>query len=322
MLSRAAGDRQAAVMAAQQAYGAGAMAGGFSSSSNFLAYSYSFCPNPQLLAQANNPQAFNPQQHVDPTKWVQALQANPDPQSCYPEALVGLPALEQRLQQQQKAVEETNGALEELRAGMSNLKDQLQAQSSQRLEECRQRQQRLQRQLLQVVVALERRALQAGAARRNPQVEAQLEARLARLEEACCAPGGARARLEEDYVQLRQLLQMPGGLQAGLATDGSQIQLPAGDTGATGTGAAAASSTGGAGTATTAEQAVLRVTGQQGELLELLAEDLAKRRRDTAQLEAALGMGRESQGQGQGTSSYGMSGMQAAQGAFVNRPVM
>ena len=24
---------------------------------------------------------------VDPTKWLQALQANPDPNSCYPEAL-------------------------------------------------------------------------------------------------------------------------------------------------------------------------------------------------------------------------------------------
>ena len=63
---------------------------------------------------------------------------------------------------------------------------------------------------MQVVVGLERRALQTGAARRVPQEEAELEARLARLEEACMAPGGVRARLEQLSVQLRQLLQLPG----------------------------------------------------------------------------------------------------------------
>jgi len=212
-------------------------------------------------------------QHVDQMKWLQALQANPDPNSCYPEAMVGLPALEQRLQQQQKAVEDLGAALEELRSGMGNLKDHLQAQSSQKLEECRQRQQRLQRQLLQVVVGLERRALQTGAARRAPQEEAQLESRLARLEEVCCAPGGARARLEELSVQLRQLLQLPGGPSALLAGDDCKLALGEGTPGAQ-----------------SAESSVLRVTAQQGELLELLSEDLARRRRDASQLEAALGM--------------------------------
>ncbi|CAJ1406797.1 unnamed protein product [Effrenium voratum] len=270
VLGRAAGDRQSAVQAAQS----GAMR---PSAGNFLAFSYSFCANPQVLAQANNPQAFDPVKHVDPTKWLQALQANPDPNSCYPEALVGLPALEQRLLQQQKGCEDLSTALEEVRAGMGNLKDHLQAQSWQKLEECRQRQQKLQRQLLQVVVALERRALQTGAARRGPQEEAQLEGRLAKLEEACCAPGGARARLEELSVQLRQLVQLPGGPSALLAGDECKLALGEGARGSQ--------------SADSAETAVLKVTAQQGELLELLSEDLARRRRDTAQLEMALGRG-------------------------------
>lgn len=265
VLGRAAGDRQSAM----STHGGGTRL----SASNFLSYSYSFSANPQLLAQANNPQAFNPMQHVDHVKWLQALQANPDPNSCYPEAMVGLPALEQRLQQQQKAVEDLGAALEEIRSGMSNLKDHLQEQSAQKLEECRQRQQRLQRQLLQVVVGLERRALQTGAARRAPQEEAQLECRLARLEEACCAPGGARARLEELSVQLRQLLQLPGCPSALLAGDDCKLALGEGASGMP-----------------NAEGSVLRVTAQQGELLELLSEDLGRRRREAAQLEIALGV--------------------------------
>lgn len=276
VLGRAAGDRQSAAQAAAQGGGA---VGRLPSASNFLAYSYSFSSNPQLLAQANTPQAFNPLQHVDPVKWLQALQSNPDPTSCYPESMVGLPSLEQRLQQQQKAVEDMGSALEELRTGMGNLKHHLQAQSLQKLEECRQRQQRLQRQLLQVVVALERRALHTGAAQRKPRDEAQLDARLAKLEEVCCAPGGARARLEELSVQLRQLL--PGSQIAGLlAADGGGRLGLASDAGQ-----------GGSGPAQSAESAVLRVTAQQGELLELLVEDLAKRRRDASQLELALGLG-------------------------------
>ncbi|CAE8622212.1 unnamed protein product, partial [Polarella glacialis] len=303
ILQRAGGDRQAAAIAAH----ASQAAGGSTQAAGFVAYTYSFSANPQVLAQGNAPQ-FNPAQHIDMGKWVQAMQNNPDPQSCYPEPLVGLPALEARLQAQQRGVEECSGALEELRKGFGNLKDHLQAQSRSRLEECRQRQQRLQRQLLQVIIALERRALGSGAARRSPQAEAQLEARLARIEEVCCAPGGARARLEELWVQVQQLLQQgppPGGPSrlpqlASSSTSASSssgagalspAMLPGGNglLSAVGSepllGAPAAAPAVGSDEA--AEQA-LRLTAKQGELLEQLAEELARRKRDVAQFEGAL----------------------------------
>lgn len=223
----------------------------------FVAYSYSFSANPQVLQQANSGQ-FVPQHHVDYAKWAQAVQNNPAPQSCYPEPLVGLPALEQRLQAQQSAVEQCNHELEDLKQGFGNLKNSLQAQSLQKLEECRQRHQKLSRQLLQVVAAIETYAIRNGAARRSPQLEAQLEERLARLEEAVQSPASARARLEELWVVLRGLLQRgpPAGGAAKLA-DGD------------------------------AEKA-LKITAAQGEQLELLQEELAGRKRDLAQIENAL----------------------------------
>lgn len=248
VLKQAAGDRSAAV--------SGPCAG-HASQNGFVAFTYSFSANPQLLAQANSGQ-FNPAQHVDAGKWMQAVQNNPDPQSCYPEALVGLPALEQRLGQQQKAVEECTRALDELRQGFGNLKDHLQVQSLQRLEECRQRQQRLSRQLLQVVAALERRALEAGAARRDPTEEARLEARLSRLEDATSAPGGSRARLQELWAVLRGLLQqgpLSGGPESLQDADAERV---------------------------------LRLTESQGEMLELLSEEVGRRRRDVAQFENVL----------------------------------
>jgi len=207
--------------------------------------------------QANSGQ-FNPQVHVDYAKWVQAMQNNPDPTCCYPEPLVGLPALEARVTRQQQAVQDCTTALEELRTGFGNLKDALQAQSMQKLEECRRRHQMLSHQLLQVVTAVEGYAAASGAARRSPQAEAQLEGRLARLEEAVHAPACARARLEELWVVLRGLLQRgpPSGGAARL-------------------GASEAEKT-------------LKLTDSQGELLELLQEDIARRKRDVAQFESAL----------------------------------
>merc|ERR1712050_365101 len=120
----------------------------------FVAYSYSFTDNPQLLQQANSGQ-FNPAYHVDYAKWAQAVQNNPDPRCCCPAPLVGLPALENRIIMQQQAIEQCSQDLENLRQGFGNLKDHLQAQSLQRLEECRRRHQKLARQLLQVVTAVE-----------------------------------------------------------------------------------------------------------------------------------------------------------------------
>lgn len=235
-------------------------AGGGASSAlqqSFVAYSYSFSADPQRLAQANSGQ-FNPQVHVDYAKWVQAVQNNPDPTSCYPEPLVGLPALEARVAMQQKAVEECTGALEELRTGFGNLKDALQAQSLQRLDECRRRHQKLSHQLLQVVASIESYAAASGAARRTQQAEAQLDFRLARLEEAVNAPASARARLEELWVVLRGLLQR-------------------------------GPPSGGAGRLGEAEaEKTLKLTASQGELLELLQEEIARRKRDVAQFEAAL----------------------------------
>ncbi|CAE7430221.1 unnamed protein product [Symbiodinium natans] len=67
------------------------------------------------------------------------------------------------------------------------------------------------------------------------------------------------------------------------------------------------------GSAQSAESAVLRVTAQQGELLELLAEDLAKRRRDALQLELALGLRSPETGQAPGVpAGQGYPGMRPA----------
>merc|ERR1719506_2412458 len=163
----------------------------------FVAYTYSTSDNQQQIVQANSNPQYNPAVHVDYAKWAQAVQNNPDPRSCFPEPLRGLEALEARSQMQQKATEECSRGLEQLGEGFGNLKDHLQAQSLQKLEECRQRHQKLSRQLVQVVAAIEQYAVVNGAARRSPHVEAQLEDRFARLEDAVHAPASARARLEE-----------------------------------------------------------------------------------------------------------------------------
>lgn len=224
----------------------------------FVAYSYSFSENPQLIQQGNSG-PFNPAVHVDYNKWVQAVQNNPDPRCCYPEPLVGLPALEQRIGKQQAAMTECTNALDGLRGGFDNLKDHLNAQSLQKLEECQRRHQQLSRQLLQVVSAVETYAVMNGAARRNPHVEAQLEERFARLEDAVHAPASARARVEELWVVLRGLLQR-GGAPAG---GPSRI------------------------TESEANRA-LQVTAAQGELLEALQEEVSHRKRDVSQFEGAL----------------------------------
>lgn len=224
--------------------------GGAAPSSQFVAYTYS-------LGQMN-PQMFNPQLHPDYAKFVQAVQNNPDPENYCPEALVGLPALEARVAQQNKAVEDCTTALEDLKTGFGNLKNALQVQSLQKLDECRRRHQKLSHQLLQVVAATESYAAANGAACRNPNAEAQLEHRLARLEEAVHAPASARARIEELWVVLRGLLQRgpPSGGAARL-----------GDAEA---------------------EKTLRITDSQGEMLEMLQEELARRKRDVTQFENAL----------------------------------
>mmetsp|Transcript_48420 Transcript_48420/g.155416 ORF Transcript_48420/g.155416 Transcript_48420/m.155416 type:complete len:479 (-) Transcript_48420:53-1489(-) len=238
-----------------------APAGGQSSAlqQSFVAYTYSFCADPQRLQQANAPQ-FNPQVHVDYAKWVQAMQNNPDPSSCYPEPLVGLPALEARVGMQEKAVEDCTNALEELRNGFGNLKDALSAQSLQKLEECRRRHQMLSHQLLQVVAAVETYAAASGAARRCPQGEGALGQRLSLIEEAVHAPASARARLEELWVVLQGLLQRG-------APNGGAARLSNAEA-----------------------EKTLKITAQQGELLELLQEELARRKRDVAQFESALAL--------------------------------
>lgn len=246
VLQRAAGDKS---LAAQGAATMGA------SPLGFVAYSYSYSDNPQVLQQASQ---FNPAYHVDYAKWAQAVQNNPDPRSCYAEPLVGLAALEQRIEVQHKAMQDSNNAMEEARAGFANLRDHLQAHSLQRLEECRRRHQMLSRQLLQVVSAVEAHAVASGAARRSPELEGHLEARLAHLEEAAHAPAVARARLEELWVVLRGLLDR--GTQAGAGTKLTDNE----------------------------EKATLQITASQGDLLEALQEELALRRRDVAQFENAL----------------------------------
>merc|ERR1719487_1581113 len=122
VLERAAG--QLTMQSLQQS-----MAMQSSLAQSFVAYSYSYTENPQVLQQANQ---FNPQLHVDQAKWVQAVQNNPDPRCCVPEPLVGLRALENRINSQQNAIVQSTAALEELRGGFKNLKDSLQTQSLQK----------------------------------------------------------------------------------------------------------------------------------------------------------------------------------------------
>jgi len=210
-----------------------------------------------MLQQANSGQ-FNPAYHVDFAKFAQAIQNNPDPYSCYPEPLVGLTALEARIAGQLRAMEECTRALEELKGGFGNLKDHLQAQSLQKLEECRKRHRSLSQKLLKVVAAVERYAVLNGAARRNLQMEAQLEGRFARLEESVHAPATARLRLEELQMVLSTLLQR-------------------------------GSPSGGAARLSTAEaEKTLRLTEKQGEVLEMLNEEVARRKRDITQFENAI----------------------------------
>jgi len=240
----------------------------------FVAYTYSFTENQQVLQQANSGQ-FNPSQHVDYAKWAQAMQNNPDPRSCYPEQMIGLPALEARVNMQQQAVDECNNLLEELRQGFGNLKDQMRAQSMQRLEECRIRHQTLSRQLLKVVTAVEAYALHTGAARINPHTEARIEAQLVGLEQSLAAPASARARLEELWALLRGMIQESPGQQPGGIVPGSTMSnMPP-----VGTGASI--------TDTEAERTLL-LTASQGELLELLQDEVARRTRDVAQFESTL----------------------------------
>eukprot|EP00928_Gymnodinium_smaydae_P048035 TRINITY_DN32085_c0_g1_i1.p1 TRINITY_DN32085_c0_g1~~TRINITY_DN32085_c0_g1_i1.p1 ORF type:complete len:296 (+),score=93.35 TRINITY_DN32085_c0_g1_i1:78-965(+) len=251
-------ERSSGKISAQSAGAAGPAQSGLQQA--FVAYSYAFSDNPQVLQQANNGQ-FNPQQHVDYAKWAQAVQNNPDPRSCYPVPLVGLPALEARINSQQQAFGECTSALEELGKGFGNLKDHLQAQSMQKLEECRRRHQQLSRQLLQVVASLETYAIASGAARICPHSEAVLDDRYARLEEAVHAPASARARVEELWVVLRGLLQREGGT----ANGGSAARISDEDA-----------------------QRCLQLTSSQGELLETLQEEVALRKRDVTQFEGAL----------------------------------
>merc|ERR1712232_543823 len=222
----------------------------------FVAYTYSYCEDPNVI-HAHSSQ-FNAAVHVDQAKWAQAVQNNPDPRCCLPEPLVGLTALEQRIATQQGAMEKCASELEDLRTGYGNLKDQLQGPFQQALEECRRRHQKLSRQLLQVVTALETYAVLTGSARRSHNLEAQLEDRFARIGEAVHAPASARARVEELWVVLRGLLQR--GPPAGVAMGFSEAE--AGKT--------------------------LQLTAAQGDLLEALQEELALRKRDAAQFESAL----------------------------------
>jgi len=220
----------------------------------FVAFTYTPSDNPQTLQQRNSDQCA-PQNPVDHAKWMQAVQNNPDPGSVYPEPLVGLPALEGRIQKQQKAMQDCASALEELKGGFGNLKDHLEAQSLQRLEECRQRHRQLSRQLLQVVAATETYATHTGAARRSPHLEAKVEEDFARIEEALRAPSSTRARLEESWAILR-------GMQAPLSTSSVLSEAEA--------------------------EKTLRLTASQGELLETLSDEVAQRRRDIDQFESAL----------------------------------
>merc|ERR1711957_946005 len=145
--------------------------------------------------------------------------------------------------------------LDELRSGFANLKDHLNGQVFQKMDACRQRHRQLNRLLLQVLASLEMYCQQAGAARRDPVQEAKLEDRFNRLEQAIAAPGSAKARLEELWVVLR-------GLGAASASSGSFTESEA--------------------------QKTLEVSDIQGEMLDLLQEQVAWRKRDIAQFESAM----------------------------------
>lgn len=223
--------------------------------SSFVTYSYNFTDNPQLLHQGNQ---FNPQQHVDQARWAQAMQNNPDPTCCFPEQLVGLQALEQRILKQQQRRDESLTMLKELEASTRNLRGHLEGSSSKKLEECRLRQQRLSRLLLNTVAAVETYAVMNGAARRSLEQEQMLEERFSKLEEAVRAPASARARLEE----LRAVAcSLP---QEGAIPEGTAKLSDA------------------------EAEKTLKVTAVQGDLIENMQHHIAQHNRDIAQFEGAL----------------------------------
>jgi len=221
---------------------------------DFLAYSYQPSENPQEVLMGNS--QFVPQVHLDEAKWKQAVQNNPDRTTLLPMPILGLPALEKKLQAQSTAMEQCASINDQLKQGFGNLKDSLQVQSVQRLEECRKRQRQLSRQVLQVMAALEMHASQTGAAKRNEYAANNLGERLRRLEDAVRAPGSAKARLDELWAVLGGLGETPGSTRAGL-------------------------------TQQEAERA-LSITGDQGELLELLTDEVARRKGEVEQFESVL----------------------------------
>lgn len=222
---------------------------------SFLAFTYEWVDNPLMLQQASQ---FNPQYHIDQAKFAQAMQNNPDPRHCAPKRLLGLPDVKQRLVEQDGKMQVMSRGTEELEKAFQNLKASLQVNSLKKLEECRERHQQLSKQLLQVVAALETYAVLNGAARRNPHVEAQLEERFSRLEDAVHAPASARARLEELWVVLQSLRQR--GPPVGGPARMSESEA----------------------------DRTLQLTGAQGELLEQLQEELARRNSDIQHFESTL----------------------------------
>lgn len=221
---------------------------------DFLAYSYQPSDNPQEVLMGNG--QFVPQVHLDEAKWKQAVQNNPDRTTLMPMPILGLPALEKKLQQQSTVIDQCASINDNLKQGFGNLKDSLQVQSMQRLEECRRRQRQLSRQVLQVMAALEMHAGQTGAARRNDYAANNLGERMQRLEDVVRAPGSAKARLDELWAVLGGLGETPGSNRAGL-------------------------------TQQEAERA-LSITDSQGELLELLQDEVSRRKVEVEQFESAL----------------------------------
>lgn len=256
---------------------------------SFVSYTYGYNENPQVVQTMQQACHAEPPFLLDQSKLAQATHNNPDPRVCFPVASMGLPALEARVNQQKQMMAESMQALEDLKGAFANLQGVSHTQGLQ-LEECRRRHQKLQRQLLHVVSSMETYAALNGAARRDQSLEAQLEERFGRLEEAVHAPGSARARLEELWVVLRGLLQRgpPSGGAARISSDEAQTTL--------------------------------QVTAAQGELLEALQLELALRKRDVAQFEHALARAAEAQivgaqsGVGAGAPQHGGAQTQGMSG--------
>lgn len=226
---------------------------------NFVAYTYTVAQSAQELQQ-QMAQPFDQNVHVDPQKWQQAKDTNPDPNTCYPVPLFGPQKLEERVLLQEKTIAAHKSQLETLEKEFSNQKSCILTHSMNKLEECKQRHIQIQRMLVKIMSQLEHHAVVSGAARQDYQKEAVLVQAYDELQQDLNRPSQFQSRLGDMSYQLRQLLhalENREGKTQNLVGDGDV-------------------------------QRILQVLDQQGEFLQQVQNEIRSTGQDVNQMEAVL----------------------------------